>query len=190
MARYDDIAEKYHEWRQKFDNSEQFELFSEYLPQNARVLDLGCGSGIPVSKFLVEKGYDVTGVDISPKMIELARKNVSDARFVVGDMTEVRFKKKFDGVIAVYSIFHVPREEQKKLFERIHSVLFSGGVFLASLATDEGEYEHDYFGVPVFWSHYSSEKYKNMIGEKFEILYENFVDTGGEINYWILAKKV
>ena len=49
------------------------------LPSGARVLDVGCGTGIPTARQLVAAGWEVTGIDISPVMLDLARRNVPEA---------------------------------------------------------------------------------------------------------------
>jgi SAM-dependent methyltransferase len=90
------------------------------LPKKARILDLGCGPGIPYDKYLVKKGFQLIGVEISRKHVSLARKNVPDAIFIRGDMSTVNFKEKsFDAVVSFYAIFHVPKEEHKNPFLKI-----------------------------------------------------------------------
>src|SRR5215207_209935 len=66
------------------------ELLSN-LPRESRVLDLGCGSGIPVAKTLAAAGHRVTGVDISEVQIARAREAVPEAEFIQADATRVRF---------------------------------------------------------------------------------------------------
>ena len=187
---YDEIAKRYHEWRQKFDNSEQFNEFSKCLPKKAKVLDLGCGAGIPVAKFLIEKGYDVTGVDISLGMIKLAKKNVPKAKFIKISMTEMDFKENyFDGLIAVYSIIHVPKEKQKDLFLEIKKILKPEGITLISLGNKNGESREEFLGTSMFWSHHSAGTYLKMMKNMgFEIIFDKTIETAGEKHYWILAR--
>jgi 2-polyprenyl-3-methyl-5-hydroxy-6-metoxy-1,4-benzoquinol methylase len=64
--------------------------FAQHLQSNAKVLDAGCGAGIPIAEILSEK-FDVTGVDFSEKQIELAKKNVPNATFICQDMTKLDF---------------------------------------------------------------------------------------------------
>lgn len=79
------------------------------LPQNANVLDAGCGAGIPVTQILSRKS-NVTGVDFSKAQIELARRNVPDARFICQDMTRLDFPDNiFDAICSYYAIIHIPR---------------------------------------------------------------------------------
>lgn len=73
-------------------------------------MDIGCGAGVPVDKFFLEKGFKVTGIDLSEKMIKLAKKNLSNGNFFVKDMTEIDFpENSFDAVVSFYAIFHIPK---------------------------------------------------------------------------------
>ena len=78
------------------------------------MLDLGCGAGVPVTRWLADRGFAVTGVDVSAKQLELARTYVPEGTFIKADMTEVVFgPESFDAVVAFHSIIHVPRTEHR-----------------------------------------------------------------------------
>ena len=92
------------------------------LPTKSRVLDLGCGSGVPVARELARRGHDVVGIDGSARQLSLARLNVSNAHFIHADMTRVEIApSSFDAVAAFYSITHIPRDEHAHLLGRIAS---------------------------------------------------------------------
>jgi 2-polyprenyl-3-methyl-5-hydroxy-6-metoxy-1,4-benzoquinol methylase len=129
------------------------------------VLDIGCGAGIPVAASLIEH-HRVTGLDISNRMIELARANVPAGRFLLGDVLEEEFEaESFDAVVAMYMLFHVPRERRQEVFRRVHAWLKPGGHFLVSLSEndEEGYTEDDFFGVTMFWSNYDLGAYLEML---------------------------
>jgi trans-aconitate methyltransferase len=89
-------------------------------PGRARVLDLGCGAGIPVARALTDAGHDVVGVDGSDRQIALARANVPAAEFIRSDMRTVDFpSRSFNAVAAFYSVTHVPRSDHRRLLESI-----------------------------------------------------------------------
>lgn len=93
-------------------------LAAELRPK-AAVLDLGCGAGVPATRWLAER-FPVTGVGFSERQLELASRNAPAATFVKADMSEVRFEPKtFDAVVALYSIIHVPRSEHSALLRNI-----------------------------------------------------------------------
>ncbi|HEX5414382.1 MAG TPA: class I SAM-dependent methyltransferase [Chloroflexota bacterium] len=89
------------------------------LPAQARVLDLGCGAGVPATQWLAER-YRVVGVDLSEHQLALARQHLPHADLVLADMAEIDFlPRSFDAVVSLYAIIHVPRDDQPALVERI-----------------------------------------------------------------------
>jgi SAM-dependent methyltransferase len=126
-------------------------------PRDGRVLDLGCGSGIPVARELANAGHSVLGVDGSGQQIVRARRSVPGAKFIQADMSEVQFDAgSFDAVGAFYSITHVPAAEQGPLFIKIAEWLKPGGTFVGSLGTGlGGDWAGDWMGTTMFFSHNS-----------------------------------
>jgi ubiquinone/menaquinone biosynthesis C-methylase UbiE len=187
---YDRIAERYQTIRHTFDNKKELREFASLLPKNATVLDVGCGAGIPVAQFLVECGFDVTGIDFSENMLKLASKNVPKAKFVLKDMTKLDMETdSFDGLTAFYSIIHVPREKHFSLFQSFHRILKPEGIMLICLGPDEWEATGDYYGTEMFWSQHSPRKSLQLLKKAgFKIISENVLVRGGERHYWILAR--
>ncbi len=169
------------------------------LPPGAAVLDLGCGAGIPATRWLVRSGFSVTGVDFSEKQLELARRLVPGATYLEADMTELGFEAAtFDAVVALHSIIHVPRDEHPALLADVFRWLEPGGLFLATLTvTDfEGE-EEDWegWGAAMRWSHYDAEANVKMLREAgFEARFAEPRTGGGtgadeETWLWVLARR-
>jgi SAM-dependent methyltransferase len=106
----------------------------EGLPAGGgRVLDLGCGAGIPVARDLTALGHAVIGVDGSAQQVARARRNVPSAVFLEADMCEVAFEVgSFDAVGAFYSITHIPPTQQGRLIANIPAWLKPGRIFVAS----------------------------------------------------------
>lgn len=69
--------------------------FTSLLPPNPSVLDLGCGSGVPIGRHLVDRGVSLTGVDASPELISIARKHVREADWIVADMRVCNWRDDF-----------------------------------------------------------------------------------------------
>lgn len=120
-----------------------------------RVLDLGCGAGVPVARDLMLLGHVVVGVDGSPQQIVRARQNVPQATFVEADMCNVTFDAdSFDAVGAFYSITHIPPVQQGPLLVRIAGWLKPGGMLVASFgAGTAGEWTGEWLGTTMFFGH-------------------------------------
>jgi SAM-dependent methyltransferase len=124
-------------------------------PSGGRVLDLGCGAGVPVARDLTELGHTVIGVDGSSQQIARARRNVPSAEFIEADMCSVAFAAgSLDGVGAFYAITHVPPTQQDGLIRNIATWLKPGGTFVASFGTGAaGEWTGEWLGIRMFFGH-------------------------------------
>lgn len=123
------------------------ERFADILQQGATVLDVGCGSGIPIAHYLAGKGHAITGVDGSPEMIALFRTYLPNETAEVADMRLLKLDRRFGGLIAWDSFFHLTPHDQRMMFSifRDHAeidapLLFtSGPAFGEAIGTLEGE---------------------------------------------------
>jgi SAM-dependent methyltransferase len=160
-AGYDAIAEAYLERYGRSTVREYWlnELIAR-LPAHARVLDLGCGAGLPIARTLVAHGFDVIGVDGSIRQIEMARHNVAGAKFIRADITAVELSPdSFDAVAAFYSLTHVPRDEHRALLQHIATWLKPGGLFIASLGAEPlRDHHEEWLGVRMFFSHHGADE--------------------------------
>lgn len=157
---YDACARAYHESR-KAQVATEIRGLLDRLDDGSAVLDVGCGAGVPIAKSLAER-HRVTGVDVSPEMVRLARRHVPSGDFRCADVMSVCFEpSSFDAVVALYSIFHIPREAQPALFRRFHRWLKPGGHLLCTLShqSEAGYTEDDFHGVTMYWSNYGLGKY-------------------------------
>lgn len=163
---YNQIADRYLAGRTR--DSEDVRLLDELvtrLPKGAKVLDAGCGAGIPISQKLSEK-FKVTGVDLSEAQIELARKNVPNADFIREDMTKLNFPENtFDGITSYYAIIHIPREEHQSLLTDFHRMLKPSGLALLCLGAEHSndDTDDDFFGARMYWSHFDTETNLQML---------------------------
>ncbi|ONI69250.1 SAM-dependent methyltransferase [Kribbella sp. ALI-6-A] len=156
---YDNVADAYHELvkdRMAGNPLERAMLTAFAELTGDPIVDLGCGAG-RTTGFLKAIGCDISGIDLSPKMIELARKNYPGVTFEVGSMTELSFKDgELGGVLAWYSTFHIPRAELPGLFTEFARVLRPGGRVL--IGTHSGQDEtlqpEKAYGMPVSYTAY------------------------------------
>lgn len=165
------------------------------IPPGARVLDLGCGNGVPAARMLAEAGFAVTGVDLSPVQIERARANVPEANFICADMAELAFPPEtFAAIVSFYAIIHLPRAEQPGLLTAIAGWLRPSGYLLATLGADAWTgTEDDWLGVAggrMYWSHADAATYARWCAEAgLDVCWTRFVPEGQGGHTLLLAQR-
>ncbi|TFF98953.1 MAG: class I SAM-dependent methyltransferase, partial [Promethearchaeota archaeon] len=96
----------------------------------------------------------------------------------------------FDGLISVYTLFHIPRKDHSQIIQNFYEVLKPGGILLINSGVSESEGMSTFFGVPMFWSNYTPDKLLQLVKKTgFSILFEDVLQRGGEYQYWIFARK-
>ena len=114
QSTYDTVADEYvqrifDELQHKPLDRQLLDRFADAVREVGPACDLGCGPG-QVARYLHERGVEVTGIDLSPAMIERARRLVPGVQFHQGDMTALDLAEgAFAGIAAFYSIIHIPR---------------------------------------------------------------------------------
>jgi SAM-dependent methyltransferase len=135
---YDRVAEEYarrifKELDGKPFDREQLDILAKKVRNLGPICDLGCGPG-QVARYLKDIGFkDITGIDLSAKMIDLAKKLNPDIAFFQGDMTKLDVPDdSWGGIAAFYSIIHIPRDQIVTCFKELWRVLCPNGVLLLS----------------------------------------------------------
>ncbi|KAK8103206.1 hypothetical protein PG984_016352 [Apiospora sp. TS-2023a] len=172
-------------------------------PKPPRILELGAGAGVPITRMLLDRGAQVVANDISTAQLKLAAARCPEATLVPGDMLALDFEPaSFDGTVGFYSIFHLPRKQQRTMLAQIHSWLKPGALLAFNLATmDEEEIHGEFMGHGMFWSSYAVADSVQMVkdagfasveAEELEAgdgkLEENDPDFGVKF-LWITARK-
>lgn len=105
------------------------------LPAGSRVLDVGCGTGVPTARQLIDAGHEVLGVDISPEMIRIAEREVPEGEFRVMDLADLESAEvgTFDGAAAFFSLLMLPKNEIPVALRMLYGMLRSGGSLVLSM---------------------------------------------------------
>jgi SAM-dependent methyltransferase len=171
-ATYDALAARFDEWSAQIEPDVRAEWASKvngYARANEQVVELGCGTGIPVARLLSDQ-YTYTGVDTSEGMLARARQTVSpNATLLHADMHSVRFEPdSLAAVVAFSSISHTPREQHASLLCRIASWLRPAGVFVGNLhhVDDPDGFDENWLGAgPMRWSGFDGATNRRLLVE-------------------------
>jgi SAM-dependent methyltransferase len=161
------------------------------LRPGARVLDVGCGAGVPADQLMVGAGLDVLGLDISQTQIDRARVLVPRAHFVCCDIVDFALaEESFDAIVSLYALIHIPLADQRALLTRLYRALRPQGSFLAIVGHQRWTGIEDYLGAPMFWDHADTDTYLQWLREDgFEVIWNRFVPEGGAGHTLVLAKR-
>jgi len=169
---YDEVAERYLESKDETTLIFAKEL-EKHLKPGAKILDAGCGPGIPIAKYLSEK-FEVYGIDISEKQIELAKKLVPKAKFKKADLVAPGFENEtFDGIICLYALIHVDRKKHLEILKEFYNLLKSPGYLMICMGLEDFEGEEEYLGTKMFWSQYDQKTNIELLKKVgFEIIWK------------------
>lgn len=195
---YDVMADTWEEWSERVTDDPRHEWLDALLallPDDARVVELGCGNGTPETRELAARTR-LTAVDLSEEQLRRARERVPGAEFVHADLTSIEFADgSLDAVAAFYVLNHVPRDLLPGLFERVHRWLRPGGHLLATLgASDLPDWEGEWLGVPMFFSGHEPETNMRLLrAAGFSLVRDEPVTItepeGAVTFHWVLARR-
>jgi SAM-dependent methyltransferase len=145
--------------------------FVEALPESARVLDLGCGGGIPVARNLADHAVHVTGVDSSPAMISLCRTRLPEHEWIVADMRSLSFGRSFDGILAWDSFFHLKPDDQRRMFAVFAAHAGDAAILMFNTGPAHGEGIGSYRGDPLYHASLDPDEYEHLLAANgFEVI--------------------
>ena len=128
---YNDNADWYYWTTVAVDVDAMRKKFASFLPAEARVLDMGCGSGRDVMAFS-NMGHDASGLDASEELVKLAKERLEVKAFVA-DMAGYRAREPYDGIWCCASLFHLNDAEKKQFFSNLNRNLRMDGVIYISV---------------------------------------------------------
>ncbi len=128
-----------------------------------RVLDLGCGNGAPIARYLADRGAEVTGVDAARTMLMLFQEQVPNARAFHHDMRGLHLGEQFDAIIAWNSFFHLSGPDQQSMFPTFAEHAAPGCALMFTSGPSAGTAIGDVAGRPVFHESLSPKTYKGLL---------------------------
>ena len=197
---YDDIATQ---WHSNFRGQGYVDRTLGYvdrilegLPVGAKVLDLGCGTGDPIARHIVELGFTVVGIDQSNELLKIAKTVVPEARLIHGDMVGTEFAETFSAAVAWDSIFHVERKYHSAVYRKLANALELGGRLLLSVGgsdSDDADVEgftSEMFGRTFFYSGYTPNLARKLLeAEGFEVEVWEVDDPSSRGHIAVIARK-
>ena len=157
------------------------------LPATATVLDLGCGTGIPISKVLIDEGVTVYGVDASPTLVRTFQQNFPNIPVACESVEDsLFFSRKFDGIIAWGLMFLISKEAQTRIIQKATNSLRIGGKLLFTAPHQESEWK-DVMTKQRSTS-LGAKKYRELLSLSGLLLIEELEDEGE--NYYFNTVKI
>jgi 2-polyprenyl-3-methyl-5-hydroxy-6-metoxy-1,4-benzoquinol methylase len=159
----------------------------EILGKGSSILDLGCGTGMPMMGYLLSQGMQVTGVDASHRMLEIAKNNLPYADFQQADMRELSLGEKFDAIIAWHSFFHLPSDDQPAMFDIFKKHLNPGGILMFTSGKELGEVWGMNGGENLFHASLDKDRYQSLLETRgFQVLeYKEDDPDCGNATVWM-----
>jgi SAM-dependent methyltransferase len=203
---YDYIAEQ---WHSNFRGQTYVDRVLGYvdrilegLPPQAKVLDLGCGTGNPIARHIVARRFRLVGVDQSKELLKIAKTVVPEAELIHGDMVEIQFVEKFAAAVAWDSVFHVERKHHAAVYRKLANSLETGGRLLLSVGGTDAQdsasddpaaegFTSEMFGHRFFYSGHSPKVARQLLeAEGFEIEIWEVDDPSSRGHIAVIARKV
>jgi SAM-dependent methyltransferase len=164
--------------------------FLALLPSQPEILDIGCGMGEPIAAYLIGRGARLIGLDSSPSLIALARSRFPDRQWMVGDMRRLDLGRRFDGLIAWHSFFHLAPEDQAPMFARFAAHARPGAALMFTSGWGRGEAIGEWQGEPLYHGSLDSEEYRALLeANGFEVVAHRLRDPEcGGSTIWLARK--
>ena len=160
------------------------------LAKGAAMLDLGCGGSEPVDRFLIDRGFKLTGVDGAPTLIEFVRTRFPRHEWLIGDMRRITIVRQFDAILAWSSLFHLSPPDQEAMIDRIGRWLKPGGRLLFNSGPAHGVAMGEYRGDPLYHASLDPAEYRAAFTRNglIEVAYVPDDRHCGGMSVWLARK--
>jgi SAM-dependent methyltransferase len=139
--------------------------FRALLSPAAPILDLGCGSGEPMARYLIELGHPVVGVDSSEAMIEFCRSRFPEQEWIVADMRTLALRRQFSGILAWDSFFHLCPDDQRRMFPVFRAHAAPGAALMFTSGPAHGEAIGSFGGEPLYHASLDPDEYRALLDQ-------------------------
>ena len=139
--------------------------FLALVPKGGSIVDIGCGSAEPIGRYLIEAGYELTGVDSSPAMISMCRTRFPGQTWIVADMRTMCLDRHFEGILAWDSFFHLRDEDQRKMFPIFRAHAAPKAALMFTSGPRHGEAIGTYRGEPLYHASLDPSQYQSLLDE-------------------------
>ena len=153
--------------------------FMAHLPPDGAVLDIGCGSGEPMAAALLSQGYAVTGIDSAPTLIGLCRNRFPQAQWHVADMRALALARRFDGLLAWHSFFHLTADDQRRMFPVFAAHAQPGAVLMFTSGPGEGTAIGTFEGEALHHASLSGAEYRDLLAANGFAVLDHMVEDAG-----------
>lgn len=165
--------------------------FLALLPARPSVLDIGCGAGEPIARYLIDSGCAVTGIDSAEPLIALCRERFPQQAWQVADMRELSLGRRFDGLVAWDSFFHLGHDDQRLMFPRFRQHAAEGAALLFTSGPEHGEAIGNFEGEPLYHASLAPEEYRRLLDENGFAVIDHVVEDAacGGHTIWLAQKR-
>lgn len=139
--------------------------FLSHVSPGGTVLDVGCGSAEPIARYIMKSGRRVVGIDSSQTLIAICRERFPVAEWLVMDMRQLGLSRRFDGILAWDSFFHLNMDDQRKMFRRLADHAAPGAPLMFTSGMSEGSVLGEYHDEPLYHASLDPEEYRRLLAD-------------------------
>jgi SAM-dependent methyltransferase len=137
--------------------------FQALLPPAGLILDIGCGSAEPMAAYLIQLGYPVVGVDSSSAMIDVCRGRFPKQEWIVADMRKIALPRRFSGILAWDSFFHLCHDDQRRMFPVFREHATPNAALMFTSGPAHGEAIGNFGGEPLYHASLDPAEYRSLL---------------------------